>query len=98
MFASKASAYQGEAASFMCSTLVYAPGRTHKHQTWRGKACQEKNCSLIGLFISYEDNKELWIGQHLLIIGPMSYSLKLHKAGKACQRQTLGLFGPICKL
>ncbi len=39
--------------------------------------------------------------QHFLLndqMGPISYSVKSHKAGKVCQGQTLLLIEPICKL
>jgi hypothetical protein len=56
MFADKASAYLSE-APFRCSTLGYAPGLSHKHQTRLERLVREKQSSLLQKSLKYSRKK-----------------------------------------
>ncbi len=49
-------AYPGE-APFRCSTLGYAPGLTHKHQSRQERLARDKQSSLIRKSVDYDRKK-----------------------------------------
>jgi hypothetical protein len=69
--------------------------------TWLMRLARDKHSSLVASLVSYEENElfmimVLW--SVFFQICPISYSVRIHLAGKACQGQTLKLSGLIGKL
>ncbi len=61
VIAGKARAYPSD-AFFSCSTLGYAPGLTHKHQTRVERLARVKHSSVLRKFINYGPKKFYRIG------------------------------------
>ncbi len=93
MFAGKAGAYTSE-VPFRCSTLGWAPGFTHKHQTRLERLAKDKHSSLLRKSVNY-GRIFFIVEEPAILISPVK-SLQLRSQGTLLYRYLTCYLIPRC--